>query len=276
MLNPDHPRLSLKRQFFLLKLAHSTAYYKKCGSKARDLELMRLIDEIYTLYPFFGSRQMVRFLRREKKVEVNRKRIQRLMRLMGLQAQCPKPNLSRPHTGHTVYPYLMRQQAITRPNQAWCTDITYIRIAGGFSYMVAIMDWHSRKVLSWRLSNTMDKSFCLEALREAFDKYGTPEIFNTDQGSQFTSDDWINELKDRGVRISMDGRGRAIDNVFVERLWRTIKYEEVYLREYTGLADARRHIATYLDFYNERRPHSKLDDKTPSETYASSDKKIAA
>jgi putative transposase len=267
MIDRTHGRLSVVRQCRLVGLARSSAYYQPVEPRKEDLELMRKMDELYTKHPFYGSRQMSRALRREG-FHANRKRTRRLMRLMGLEAQCPKPNLSKPAPGHKVYPYLMKSIQVDRPNRAWCSDITYIRLEGGFVYLVAIMDWFSRKVLAWELSNSLDTAFCTEALQRAFATHGQPEVFNTDQGCQFTSKEWTELLKDRQIRISMDGRGRALDNVFVERLWRSVKYEEVYLREYRNVSDLRRHLAVYFDFYNHRRPHSMLNDKTPAEVHA--------
>jgi putative transposase len=233
------------------------------------------MDEIYTDHPFYGVRQMTRVLRREGD-RVNPKRIRRLMRLMGLEAQCPKPNLSKPAPGHKVYPYLMKSMKLDGANQAWCADITYIRLEGGFVYLVAIMDWYSRKVLAWELSNTFDTAFCLKCLKRAAETHGIPAVMNTDQGSQFTSDAWIEELERPGVAISMDGRGRALDNAFIERLWRSVKYEEVYLREYGDLPDSRRHLSVYFEFYNNRRPHSSLGDRTPAEAHGQPQRKEVA
>lgn len=260
-------KLPITRQCELAQLPRSSAYYKPIGMNARELELMRLIDAIYTEFPYYGSRQMRRVLRAAGWA-VGRRRVRRLMRLMGLEALCPKPNLSKPQPGHKIYSYLMKGLNISRPNQAWCADITYIRLDGGFVYLVAIMDWYSRKILAWELSNTMDASFCVKTLQRAIALYGSPEVMNTDQGSQFTGEDWISVLKDHHIRISMDGRGRALDNVFVERFWRTLKYEEVYRREYSGIADARKHLAHYIETYNTRRPHSSLDDRTPARVHA--------
>ena len=260
-------QLAVARQCELADLPRSSAYYKPLGMSGQTLELMRLIDEIYTRFPYFGSRQMRRILRAMGR-EVGRRRVRRLMRLMGLEALCPKPNLSKPAPGHKIYPYLMRGLNINRANQAWCADITYIRLNGGFVYLVAIMDWYSRKILSWELSNSMEASFCVKALLQAIALYGPPEVMNTDQGSQFTGDDWITVLKNHHIKISMDGKGRAIDNVFVERFWRSLKYEEVYRREYSGIADAGKHLAEYIDIYNTLRPHSCLDDRTPARVHA--------
>jgi putative transposase len=227
---------------------------------------MKLIDRCHTELPFYGSRRIKGWLKDEG-FTVNRKRIQRLMRTMGIVAVYPKQKLSQPNLAHRVYPYLLRNLTIDRPNQVWAADITYLPMARGFVHLVAIMDWHSRKVLSWRLSNTMDSSFCVDALNAAIDQYGTPEIFNTDQGSQFTSDDFTQVLKHHEIAISMDGRGRWMDNVFIERLWRSVKYEEVYLKGYEGMLDARQSLGHYFNFYNERRRHQSLDDQTPDAVY---------
>ena len=227
---------------------------------------MRQIDELYLEYPFYGSRKITIALRRQGK-QVNRKRIQRLMRLMGLESLAPKPNLSRSHPENKKYLYLLRNLDINRPNQVWATDITYIPLAHGFVYLVAIIDWYSRAVLAWRLSNTLDDSFCVEALEEAFEKFGIPEIFNTDQGSQFTSKDFTAALERRGVKISMNGKGRCLDNVFVERLWRSLKYEEVFIYAYESMLVAKTRIHSYFKYFNEERPHQSLDNKTPMEVY---------
>ena len=275
MIDPQHRNLSLTRQCRLIGLARSTAYHRPCVNPDKDAVLRNRMDELYTKWPFFGSRQMRDSLRREGH-RVGRKRVQRLMRLMGLEAQCPKPNLSRPAQGRKVYPYLMKSVAVDRPNRAWCTDITYIRMEKGFMYLVAVMDWYSRKVLSWELSNTLDTKFCLKALHEAIRNHGVPEVFNTDQGCQFTSSEWIQTLKTHGIRISMDGRGRALDNVFVERLWRSLKYEEVYLREYSGVAHLRQSLHGYFEFYNHQRPHSSLQGRTPAEVHHHQNRKEVA
>jgi putative transposase len=241
-------------------------YYVPVVPDAEELELMRRIDELHLEFPFYGSRSIARGLRK-KGYGVNRKRVQRLMRLMGLESVAPKPNTSKPNHEHAVYPYLLRGLTIDRPNQVWATDITYIPLARGYAYLVAIMDWHSRRVLSWRLSNTMDASFCVEALREALCRFGQPEIFNSDQGSQFTAGDFSAVLLAAGVKISMDGKGRCIDNVFVERLWRSLKYEDVYLKAYTNLVEARAGIGGYFHFYNTRRSHQALGHQTPAAFY---------
>ena len=266
MIEPDHPRLSIVRQCELLSVTRSSYYYQPKGETALNLELMRLIDEQYLETPWYGARQMARHLRRQG-YRVNRKRIGRLMQLMGLSAIYQKPNTSKPHPQHKVYPYLLRGMTINRPNQVWCADISYIPMRRGFLYLVAIMDWSSRKVLSWRLSNTMDADFCVAALEEALARYGKPEIFNTDQGSQFTSDDFTDTLKDAGVRISMDGKGRWMDNVMIERLWRSLKYECIFLHAFETGSEVRQGLKNWIDFYNTRRPHSSLDDRTPDEAY---------
>lgn len=269
MIEAPSKDLSVVRQCALLQLPRSTAYYRPVAIDEEELALMNRIDQLYTEYPFYGSRQMVRALRREG-VVVNRKRVSRLMRKMGLEALCPQPDTSKPAPGHVIYPYVMKSQVIDRPQQAWCSDITYIRMEGGFVYLVAIMDWHSRQVLAWEISNTLDTAFCLKALRHAVALFGAPGIMNTDQGCQYTSEAWTSELKAHGVTISMDGRGRAMDNVFVERLWRTVKYEEVYRREYGSIAELRQHLAAYFRFYNHVRPHSVHDGKTPAEIHGAS------
>ena len=229
--------------------------------------LLRLIDEQYTRRPFYGSRKMVSFLK-TRGYWVNRKRVQRLMRILGLAGMAPGPNTSRPHPQHRVYPYLLRGVVVTRPNQVWSTDITYIRLAHGFVYLVAIIDWYSRRVLSWRISNTLDTAFCVDCLEEALQRYGNPEIFNTDQGCQFTSENFTGVLKAHGIAISMDGRGRALDNIFVERLWRSVKYEDVYLKGYANSMELMIGLAEYFVFYNGERPHQSLGNLTPDEVYA--------
>lgn len=227
---------------------------------------MRQMDEAYMAHPFFGSRQMTEWLRRQG-YTINRKRVRRLMHLMGLEAIYQKPNLSRPNVEHRIYPYLLRRLKVTRPNQVWATDITYVPIEGGFIYLCAVIDWYSRAVLAWGLSNTLDASFCVQAVQRAIALHGPPEIFNTDQGCQFTSAEFTQPLLALGVKLSMDGKGRCLDNVFVERLWRSVKYEEVFLREYRSMVDAYRWLDVYFEFYNERRPHSSLDGATPGEIY---------
>lgn len=258
--------LSVAAQCRLLKIARSTLYYRAAPVSADDLRLMRRLDERYLATPFYGSRRMVAVLGREGEV-VNRKRVRRLMRLMGLEAIYQRPNTSRRHPEHKVYPYLLRDLIIDRPNQVWCADITYIPLARGFVYLVAVMDWFSRRVLAWRLSIGLDMAFCVEALQDAMDRYGQPDIFNTDQGVQFTSGDFIDELAARGVRISMDGKGRFLDNVFIERLWRSLKYEEVFIKAYSSVGEARGGIGRWLAFYNDVRLHQALDYRTPREMF---------
>jgi putative transposase len=266
MITPSRD-LSLSRQCELVSISRSSFYYTPRGESAENLALMRRIDELFLRYPFYGSRQMVRQLRREG-VAVGRHRVRRLMRRMGLEAISRAPKTSTPHPEHRVYPYLLRNVAVTRSDQVWCADISYIPVRRGFLYLVAIMDWASRHVLAWRLSNTMDAGFCVEALQEALERYGKPEIFNTDQGSQFTSLDFTGVLSDAGIAISMDGRGRCLDNIFIERLWRSLKYEAVYLHELADGFEAERVIAEWIDFYGNERPHSSLSGATPAEFYA--------
>jgi putative transposase len=260
----DHadPALSIASQCRLLKIARSALYYRPVPVSEDDLALMRRMDELYLVAPFYGSRRMTAALRDDGWV-VNRKRVQRLMRVMGLEAIYQKPNTSRAHPDHKVYPYLLRGLTVDRSNQVWCADITYIPMAKGFVYLVAVMDWFSRRVLAWRLSITMDSDFCVEALAEAMDRHGRPEIFNTDQGVQFTSEAFLDELETRDIRISMDGKGRFLDNIFIERLWRSLKYEEVFIKAYASVAEARRGIGGWLAFYNNERPHQALDYRTP-------------
>ncbi len=267
MVRRDHPELSLSRQCQVLSISRSSLYYTPKGESVENLALMRRIDELFLKYPFYGSRQMARHLRREG-VCIGRHRVRRLMRLMGLEAIYQAPRTSAPHPEHRIYPYLLGNLEIKRPNQVWCADITYIPVQRGFLYLVAIMDWATRRVLSWRLSNTMDASFCVEALNGALARYGKPEIFNTDQGSQFTSFDFTAVLKGAEVTISMDGRGRCMDNIFIERLWRSLKYEAVYLHELSDGFVAERVIGDWIAFYNSERPHSAMAGRTPAEAYA--------
>lgn len=268
-INPGEA-VALTRQCALAGVTRSTVYahQQPKPTPQHDLELCHRLDEIYTQCPFYGTRRMVVALGKRGH-PVNRKRVQRLMRGMGLAGMAPGPNTSTAHPGHKVYPYLLRGVSVTRPNQVWSTDVTYIRLPRGFVYLVAIIDWYSRKVLSWRLSNTMDAAFCVDALEEALALYGAPEIFNSDQGSQFTSEAFTRVLKDAEVQISMDGRGRAFDNIFVERLWRTVKYENVYLRGYASLGELTLGLADYFQFYNAERPHQSLSDLTPDDVYGS-------
>ena len=255
----------MSRQCALLGLSRSSYYYEPATETAANLALMALIDRKYTKHPFYGSRRMTTWLRDQGR-PINRKRVQRLMRLMGLEAVYPKPRLSVGGTGHKVYPYLLRNVTIERVNQVWSTDITYIPLPRGFMYLTAVMDWHSRYVLSWRLSNTLEVDFCLEALEEAL-REGRPEVFNTDQGVQFTSASYTSRLEAAGARVSMDGKGRCLDNVFVERLWRTVKYEEIYLRHYETVPALQTGLAKYFDFYNRERRHQSLAERTPGEVY---------
>ena len=259
--------LSIARQCQLVGLSRSAWYYQPESESAQNLELMRLLDEQYTRTPFYGSRRM-RIWLREQGWDVNRKRIQRLMQTLGIQAIYAKPHLSDPAPGHRIYPYLLRGMNIDRVNQVWSTDITYVRLRGGFVYLTAILDWFSRYVLAWEVSTTLDTNFCVSALESAL-RIARPEIFNSDQGSQFTSDEFTGRLKSDGIRISMDGRGRALDNVFVERLWRTVKYEEVYLNDYDDVPDAIGGLKRYFRFYNCDRPHQALNYRTPERVYFS-------
>jgi len=279
MLEPDHTRISLRRQCALLGLTRSTAYDRLRLEPAVDLALQEVIDEQYTRTPFYGVARMTAHLRRGGRW-VNPKRVRRLMRRMGLSAIYPRPRLSRSHPAHPRYPYLLRGVRVDRPDRVWASDITYIRLRGGFVYLTAVMDWYGRYVLSWALSNTLDAAFCVEALGRAL-AISQPEIFNTDQGGQYTSEAFTGRLKAAGVKISMDGRGRVCDNIFVERLWRTVKYEEVYLHHYETMDEARAGLARYFQFYNRERPHQSLQWRTPHEAYfgtqeAAGDSEIAA
>jgi len=265
MINKEDP-LPITKQCTILQLSRSGVYYMPALVSDNDRELMRLIDAIHLEEPYLGSRGMKGALR-IRGHKVGRIHVRTLMRKMGIEAIYKKPRLSKPHPGHKVYPYLLRGLDITEANSVWCSDITYIPMAKGFCYLVAIMDWASRKVLSFRVSNTLDTSFCIEALEEAIKKYGTPDIFNTDQGSQFTSDDFIQALKDHHIKPSMDGQGRWRDNVFIERLRKTVKYQEVYLKAYESIAHAKKELAKFFNRYNARRPHQGLDDRTPDEVY---------
>lgn len=265
MISPEHP-LPITRQCQLLELSRSSVYYREAPVSDHDLILMRQIDEIHLNYPFYGSRRIRNELE-DRGYHVGRGHVVTLMRKMGIEAIYRKPRTSVAHPEHKIYPYLLRGLDITRANQVWAADITYLPMARGFCYLAAIMDWASRRVLAWRLSNTLHTSFCLEALEEAIQRFGTPEIFNTDQGSQFTSDDFTETLLSHGIRISMDGQGRWIDNVFVERLWRSVKYEEVYLKAYDSISEARGELGRYFEFYNHRRRHQSLDYQTPDKVY---------
>ncbi|WP_420821918.1 IS3 family transposase [Pseudorhodobacter turbinis] len=266
MINADRTDLSLTKQCKLLKISRSSLYYAPVGVNAETLKLMNEIDRVFMKYPFFGSRQIAAYLPRNG-FHAGRHRVRRLMGVMGLQAIYKGPNTSKKHPQHPIYPYLLRKLPITRPNQVWCSDITYIPVRRGFLYLVAIMDWATRKVLAWRLSNTLDASFCVEALKEAIAEYGKPEIMNTDQGSQFTGTAWITTLTDAKIKISMDGRGRYLDNIFIERLWRSLKQEAVYLHELQDGFQAKRVIDEWLEFYNAERPHTALDKRTPDDAY---------
>lgn len=265
LVEPD-ARLSMRRQCELLGVNRSSLYYQPTEPDAEALELMRRMDELHLQHPFFGRRMMTQTLKAEGRI-INHKRVQRLMRVMGLESVAPKPNTSRPAPEHAVFPYLLRNLKVSRVNQVWAADITYIPMARGFSYLVAIIDWYSRRVLAWQLSNTMETAFCVDALQDALRRYRRPEIFNTDQGSQFTSEDFTAVLLSQGVRISMDGKGRCIDNIFVERLWRSLKYEEVYLHAYETMQQAREGIERYFEFFNDRRPHKALGYQTPAAFY---------
>jgi putative transposase len=265
MIDPEHD-LPIKQQAEVLDISRSTVYYEPRPISEEDLCLMRRIDELHLNYPFAGSR-MLRGLLWQQGLKVGRRHIKTLMKRMGIEAIYRKPNTSKPVPGHRIYPYLLRDMAVTRPNQVWAMDLTYIPMARGFIYLAAVVDWFSRRVLAWRLSITMEASFCIEALEEALSKNEKPEIFNTDQGSQFTSDDFTGLLRKSGIDISMDGRGRWRDNVFVERVWKSIKYEEVYLHAYETVQEARISIGRYMEFYNSIRPHSSLNGFTPDQVY---------
>ena len=265
LIDPDHESLSIRRQCEVLDLPRSTLYYRPATETAENLHLMRLLDEQYLKTPFFGSRKMTVWLQAEG-YEVNRKRVQRLMRIMGIEGLSPRRSTTRPAEGHRVFPYLLRNVEITHPDHVWSTDITYIPLRGGYVYLVAIMDWYSRYVLTWRLSNRLEGEFCLEALDAAL-KGGKPEIFNSDQGSQFTSAAFVGRLLDRAVAVSMDGRGRALDNVFIERLWRSLKYEDIYLKDYATVDELNEGLTRYFEFYNQERFHQALDYQTPYQVY---------
>ena len=266
MIEPNLPGLSVGKQCALLSISRSSFYYEPKGESEMNLDLMRLIDKQFLETPFYGVRQMTWHLRNEDHL-VNEKRIRRLMRLMGLMPIYQKPNTSKAAQGHKIYPYLLRGLRVDRPNQVWCADITYLPMLRGFLYLVAIMDWHTRKVLAWRISNTLEADFCVAALNEAIHKFGPPEIMNTDQGSQFTSFAWTDRLRRSTIRISMDGKGRFLDNIFVERLWRSMKYECVYLHAWETGSEARAGIGNWMEFYNHKRPHSSHGGKPPAVVY---------
>jgi putative transposase len=265
LVEPGQGQLSVRRQCALLGLNRASFYYQPARETEDNLRLMRQLDAAYTRQPFYGSRKLTRWLQ-EQGEEVNRKRVQRLMRVMGLEAIYPKPRLSQGGKGHRVFPYLLRGVTVARPDQVWSTDITYVPLTAGFMYLAAVIDWYSRYVLAWRLSNTLDGSFCLEMLEEAL-RQGRPEIFNTDQGVQFTAAAFTGRLEAAGVQVSMDGRGRCLDNVFVERLWRTVKYEDIYLYRYEGVLELQRGLQRYFPFYNQERLHQALDYRTPATVY---------
>jgi len=266
MIDISHPQLSIRRQCELIGLNRSTYYWQPASESPLNLQFMKLIDEEYTKAPFFGYRKMMARLNNKHGFKVNHKRVARLMRKIGLQAVYPRPRTTVSHKAHKKYPYLLRYLKITRPNQVWCADVTYVPMAKGFMYLVAIMDWYSRFVLAWQISNSLDTTFCLAALRLAL-RQAQPEIFNTDQGVQFTANEFINELEAAGIQISMDGRGRVFDNIFIERLWRTVKYEDIYIKEYdTGLV-LNAGMADYFHFYNYERPHQSLDYLTPADIH---------
>ena len=279
LIEPVNPQLSLQKQCELIGLSRAS-YYRHCETREackgtdEELAMMRLIDEEFTKHPFLGSRKMRDTLRLEG-YQINRKRVQRLMRKMGLQSVAPKPNTSLANKAHKVYPYLLKNVDITHVNHVWSTDITYIRLPHGFVYLVAVMDWYSRQVLSWEVSNTMDSDFCVNALERACRLYGKPLIFNTDQGSQFTSETFTSVLKSQGIQISMDGKGRATDNIFIERLWRSVKYEEVYLNEYSSVKELKQRLGQYFHYYNHERPHQSLDGQVPSSVYNAVEQKAA-
>lgn len=265
MIDKNH-KLSVVKQAGLLRLSRGSIYYLPRATSPADLAIMRRIDELHLDYPFAGSRMLQRFLKRER-FDIGRLHVSTLMKKMGIEAIYRRPNTSKPEPGHKIFPYLLRNVAVTKPNQVWAMDISYVPMAKGFVYLAAVVDWFTRRVLSWRLSISMDTSFCIEAVEEALAKFGKPQIFNTDQGSQFTSTAFTDVLKQADIQISMDGKGAWRDNVFVERLWRTIKYEEVYLKAYDSVSTARKSLGRYLTFYNSIRPHSSLDGKTPDEAY---------
>jgi putative transposase len=266
MIEPDHPKLSVRRQCELIGLCRSSYYRELASETDENLELMRLIDEQYTLHPFYGTRKMRDHLNRQG-YKVNRKRVQRLMRIMGLRSIAPQKRTTIPGCDHQIYPYLLRGLEVNHANQVWCSDITYIRLKGGFVYLTVVMDWYSRYVLSWEISVTMDDSFCVSALERALRRHGCPEIFNTDQGSQYTGNAFTGVLKEHGVRISMDGKGRAMDNIMVERLWRSLKYEDIYIKDYETVEQLTEGLRSYFNLYNNERPHQSFGGRTPKEVY---------
>ena len=277
LIDRDNGIYSLRKQCLMLNINRGTLYYEPVGINDRDQLLMKVLDEQYTKTPFYGVLKMTEVLKAIG-YEVGKCHVRTLLRTMGLEAVFAKPNLSKPHPAHRIYPYLLSDVTVDRPNQVWSVDITYIRLTQGFAYLVAIIDWYSRYVLSWRLSNTLDSSFCVDALEEAMNNYGNPEIFNSDQGSQFTSNEFISVLTKKGISISMDGKGRAYDNIFVERLWRSVKYENIYLNCYQTMTEARNGLEKYFEFYNKERFHQSLGYKTPAQVYLvefSNFKKIA-
>ena len=269
MVDHNHRALSVRKQCQVLEISRSSAYYRPCGESAENLRIMRVIDAEYLKHPFYGSRKMVYFLTRQG-LEIGRHRVRRLMRVMEITAIYQKPRTTIPNQNHKIYPYLLKGVVIDRPTQVWATDITYLPMRKGFMYVVAVIDWASRKVLSWHLSNTMDVRFCVEALQEALLKYGAPEIFNTDQGSQFTSNKFTAILKAHTIKISMDSVGRWMDNVTIERLWGSLKYECIYLREFDTVSELKAAITEYMQFYNLERPHATFNAQTPEEVYTQS------
>ena len=268
MIEPGHPALSIRQQCELLNLSRASLYYRPCVETAKNLELMRLIDREYTEHPFLGSRRMCQYLRSQGHA-VNRKRVRRLYGAMGLEAIYPKPRLSAGNRAHAKYPYLLRGEAIGHPDRVWSADITYVPMPCGFMYLAAAIDWYSRYVVSWRLSNTLDGAFCLEMLEEAL-SLGTPEIFNTDRGVQFTAEAWTGRVERAGSRVSMDGRGRCHDNIFIERLWRSVKYEDIYIRGYETVRELEVGLRAYFEYYNGKRHHQSLENKTPAAVYRES------
>lgn len=268
MIESQHPQLSIRKQCKLLDVNRNRLNPRPNKTSQEDTQIMKSLDEIYYKHPFLGQRKLKHYLHTDYGWKIGRARVRRLMKIMGIEALVPKPNTSKPAKGHKTYPYLLRDKQITTADQVWCSDITYIPMEKGHVYLVAIMDWHTRAVLSWELSNTMDSGFCVRALKKAFEHTGTkPEIFNTDQGSQFTSQEWINALESRDIKVSMDGRGRWMDNVFIERLWRSLKYEQIRLHSYETIAELRSQISSWIEFYNHDRIHQSLDNKTPWSAY---------